>query len=68
VSRRWILALIIAWIAGRLLWYIPWLLGVEQPSPAALALIMGVLDVLVLIVIVTHIFRSAVSGASNGDE
>ncbi|MFO8082570.1 MAG: hypothetical protein R6V07_19995 [Armatimonadota bacterium] len=68
MSRRWILALLIVWMAVRLVWYVPLLLGVQQPSPAALTLIMAVLDVLVFIVVVAHLIRSAVAPRSDGSE
>jgi hypothetical protein len=68
VSRRWILALLIVWMAVRLVWYVPLLLGVQQPSPAVLTLIMAVLDVLVFIVVVAHLIRSAVAPPSGDGE
>lgn len=68
MRRRWILALMIVWIAVRLVWYIPWLLGSEQPSPGTVALIMGVLDLVVFIVVVVDLFRSAVPRTSGDGE
>ncbi len=58
----------VVWIVVRLVWYIPWLLGIEQPSPGTLALIMGALDLVVFIVVVVDLFRSAVPHTSGDGE